>query len=126
MRRRFMRCGRWRIWARWMDRMRRRRRRWWGRYNTNRRACGRMRLPGNAESLAALLKSKLIDDAEPLVRKQALLALSEMPVADAGGAAVYQVLAGLPESRRSARGAPRAAAPKAGADALPEDTGLED
>jgi putative membrane-bound dehydrogenase-like protein len=49
-------------------------------------------LPRTAESVRAVLAAKLLEDPEPLVRREALLALSEMPPSDEAGAAVYRAL----------------------------------
>jgi putative membrane-bound dehydrogenase-like protein len=49
-------------------------------------------LPRTPESVRAILAAKLLQDAEPLVRREVLLALSEMPASDEAGAAVYAAL----------------------------------
>ena len=49
-------------------------------------------MPRNATSVAALLGSGILNDREAFVRKDALLALSEMPPTEAGGAAIYSLL----------------------------------
>ena len=96
-----------------------------------------MVLPRNAESLTAILKGNLIGDAEPLVSKAALLAISEMPASDAAGQAIYQSLAGsgdaeltgTPGRRTKVTARPRSAVLVAGAPevaALPNDTGMVD
>jgi putative membrane-bound dehydrogenase-like protein len=46
-------------------------------------------LPRNAATVAALLSNGVLNDADAMVRKDAFLALSEMPPSDAAGAAVY-------------------------------------
>ena len=49
-------------------------------------------LPRNEAALSAVLESKLLDDADPHVRKTALLACSELPPSDAAAAAVLAML----------------------------------
>ncbi len=49
-------------------------------------------LPRNEKSLAALLNGKLLNDDDALVRKAALLALSELPPSDAAASAVLAAL----------------------------------
>lgn len=49
-------------------------------------------LPRNEESVQAILKAKLLKDREPLVRRAALLALSEMPPSKEAGIAVHELL----------------------------------
>jgi putative membrane-bound dehydrogenase-like protein len=92
-------------------------------------------LPRNAETLAVLLKSNLFGDADPLVRKQSMLALSEMPVSDEAGKVIYAALSTMNAApaggrRRGAGAAAAAAAPAAprpsNLDPLPVDSGLQD
>src|SRR5205085_12249663 len=52
-------------------------------------------LPRTAESAAAVLKGKVLDDRDPVVRKAALLALSEMPASEEAGQAVYAALSAV-------------------------------
>ncbi|MGH7224233.1 MAG: PVC-type heme-binding CxxCH protein, partial [Gemmataceae bacterium] len=49
-------------------------------------------LPRSDESVKAILKSNLLKDREPLVRRAALLMLSEMPPSKSAGAAIHAVL----------------------------------
>ena len=93
-----------------------------------------MVLPRTADSLAVILKDKLLDDPDVLVRRAALLAISEMPPSDQAGRADYRLLASGVEGElirpagKNAR-APRAAptaAPKPGVEPLPKDTSLVD
>jgi putative membrane-bound dehydrogenase-like protein len=49
-------------------------------------------LPRSAESVRAILKAGLLNDAEPFVRRTALLALSEMPPSKDAGVAIHAVL----------------------------------
>lgn len=49
-------------------------------------------LPRNASSVAAILDAKSLDDANPQVRKSALLALSQMPHSEDAGMAVYAAM----------------------------------
>ncbi len=51
-----------------------------------------MVLPRNEPSLTAVLRNKLLDDADPQVRMAALLATSEMPASEAAGSAVFAML----------------------------------
>ena len=55
-------------------------------------------LPRNEKSLEAILSGKLLEDSDPLVRKAALLACSELPASDAAASAV---LAALQETRNA-------------------------
>jgi putative membrane-bound dehydrogenase-like protein len=48
-------------------------------------------LPRSAESVAAILSAKVLEDSDAQVRKSALLALSEMPVSAEAGKAIYAV-----------------------------------
>jgi putative membrane-bound dehydrogenase-like protein len=50
-------------------------------------------LPRTKESAEALIAEKVLDDANPQVRKSGLLALSEMPNSDRAGTAVFSSLA---------------------------------
>lgn len=56
-------------------------------------------LPPNPQSTQAILSHNLLNDPDLLVRKTALLALSQMPANDAAGKAVYEVLS-RPENQR--------------------------
>jgi putative membrane-bound dehydrogenase-like protein len=51
-----------------------------------------MVLPRNENSLNAILRGKLLDDADPQVRMAALLAVSETPASDAAAAATFAML----------------------------------
>ena len=46
-------------------------------------------LPRNASGVAALMSNGVLNDADAMVRKDAFLALSEMPPSDSAGAAIY-------------------------------------
>ena len=50
-------------------------------------------LPRSDDSADALLAAKVLEDADPQVRKSALLALADMPARESAGAAVYAFLA---------------------------------
>ncbi|HSU68935.1 MAG TPA: PVC-type heme-binding CxxCH protein [Tepidisphaeraceae bacterium] len=52
-------------------------------------------LPPTADSVAAILKSGVLSDHDAFIRKNALLALSEMPANDTAGAAVYSIVKSL-------------------------------
>ena len=49
-------------------------------------------LPDTAECSSALLEGKLLNDSDSQVRMATLLALSEMPVSDIAGPAIYAML----------------------------------
>ncbi len=62
-----------------------------------RAACGF--LPRSAESVGAILRADLLQDREPLVRRAALLALSEMPSSRDAGTAIHALLL-VPENEK--------------------------
>lgn len=49
-------------------------------------------LPRTSESVDAILSGKILSDPDMQVRKEALLAMSEMPASEAAGAAIFQAL----------------------------------
>ena len=98
-----------------------------------------MVLPRTVESIALILKEQIQNDPDVQVRKNAFLALSEMPSSDAAGKAAYDALAAAGDADLSSpgKGKPRAKAPNAQAKkslipngpevaAAPNDTSLID
>jgi putative membrane-bound dehydrogenase-like protein len=56
-------------------------------------------LPRTTASVRAILAAKLLQDPDPVLRREALLALSEMPSSDEAGAAVYAAMR-VPENAK--------------------------
>ena len=70
-------------------------------------------LPRSEDSVKAILKADLLKDREPLVRRAALLALSEMPPSKEAGAAIHALLMAPRTTKTAGYRWPRPAPPRA-------------